>query len=227
MIFDCGFVIPLESEANCLIKKLINPKVYEKGTKKIILGELMNQKVSIIISGCGKIKSASATQFLIDKYPAKYYIHYGSAGALSSSLTIGDIVVADEVVEHDVKELFPKKIPPPVHVISANLFFLKRIVDNRNIHLGRILSGDEDVMTTERRKELAKEYNGLCVDWESAGFVLTCRLNKAEGIVLRVISDLAHEFTHQEYETNKEKVMDNILLTIRLIMDKNSGYSNF
>src|SRR3989344_5297918 len=118
MLFDFGFIIPLQAEAQPLIQKLTNKAIKKNASRIVYAGTVQNKKVSLIVSGCGKIKSASATQYLIDKYPAKAYIHYGTAGALSDKLHIGDIVIAKQIVEHDVVELFPKRIPPPIHKIS-------------------------------------------------------------------------------------------------------------
>src|SRR5438045_7588148 len=85
---DCGFVIPLEAEAAPLIKKLEEKRDFQYGSRKIILGKLINKNICLIISGCGKIKASSATQLLIDKYPAKIYINYGTACSFTSKLKI-------------------------------------------------------------------------------------------------------------------------------------------
>jgi nucleoside phosphorylase len=71
-----GLVIPLEAEAKPIIKRLTYKETVKIGTRTILTGRIGRKKLAIIISGCGKIKSASATQFLIDNYPASYYIHY-------------------------------------------------------------------------------------------------------------------------------------------------------
>ncbi|MCL5126771.1 MAG: 5'-methylthioadenosine/S-adenosylhomocysteine nucleosidase [Deltaproteobacteria bacterium] len=150
--FDFGFVIPLQAEARPLLDTLKNRK-HRDGSRTIYTGLFHNKKVSLIISGCGKIKSASATQYLIDGYPARTYIHYGTAGALSDKLNIGDIVIATQVIEHDVVELFPKKVPPPVHKIFTER--LKRQLKGFHgspLVWGSILSGDEDIITAKRKK---------------------------------------------------------------------------
>lgn len=203
---DFGFVVPLESEASIVLNNLKKRRKISYGLREVYTGTIDGNSISLIISGCGKIKSASATQLLIDKHPANLYIHYGSAGAISSSLKIGDVVAATEIIEHDVVELFPKKVPPPLHRIDNEV--LRKLHKNRDgLILGSIISGDEDVIATKRRDLLFKLHNSLCVDWESAGFVLTCNLNNVSGLILRIISDYAYEHTKLEYEKNKVAVM--------------------
>lgn len=209
--FDYGFVIPLEVEAMPLLRNCTLQKIHKIALRKIYTGVLFNKRVSVIISGCGKIKTASATQFLADAFPAKRYIHYGTAGALSDKLKIGDIIAATHVIEHDFVELFPKKIPPPIYKIT-HYFDAKKIKsENFSLIRGAILSGDEDIISTKRKQELNRLYKGLSVDWESAGFTLTCKLNAVKGYVFRGISDYAHEHTTTEYGKNQKLVMHNIL----------------
>lgn len=210
-MFDYGFIIPLKAEALPLLRKLKFQKIRRTALRTIYTGVLFTKKVSVIISGCGKIKSASATQLLIDMFPAKTYIHYGTAGALSDNLRIGDIIIATHVVEHDVVELFPEKIPPPMHKMTHRLNTKRIACKNFSLIPGIILSGDEDVISTKRKRELNRLHKGLSVDWESAGFALTCKLNRVEGHIFRGISDYAYEHAVVEYNKNQTLVINNIL----------------
>lgn len=219
-IFDFGFVIPLFAEAKPLLKEIKYCKTKKVASHEAYTGILFNKRVSLIISGCGKIKSAAATQFLIDTHPAKKYIHYGTAGAISNKLKIGDIIVATEVIEHDVIELFPQKTPPPRYKITPLL--LKNGLRENDFSLvwGKIVSGDEDVITTKRKLQLRKLYNGLSVDWESAGFALTCQLNNVPKYIIRGISDYAHGHTSSEYNKNQQTVIKSIVRLLEYVIAK-------
>jgi len=209
--FDFGFVIPVEAEAKPLLRLLKNKKVFRYGMRRVIAGLIWNKKVCMIISGCGKIKSASATQLLIDNYRARAYIHYGIAGAISDSLSIGDVILAKEVIEHDVIELFPVSKLPPIYITDEKFIKMFERLNHANIIIGRILSGDEDIIMQSRKDELFKQYKGLTVDWESAGFTLSCKMNNVRYLVLRGVSDLAHEHTIQEYRLNQSLAVNNII----------------
>lgn len=201
-----GFIIPLRAEAIFFLSNLSNIVETRISGRSIITGNLDSYEISIIISGCGKIKAASATQFLIDKFPCELYINFGTAGAISKDLKIGDIVVATEIIEHDVKEKFPEVLPPPVHHVSKNLI---RKLQHENLEFvyGAIISGDEDIITVNRRNALFRKHQCLTVDWESAGFALTCQLSLVPYLVFRTVSDLAYEQTVHEYKKNQKKVI--------------------
>lgn len=213
-----GLVVPLKEEAAPLLNKLKISFQEKVGHRNIVTGSLNNYKVSLIISGCGKIKTASATQLLIDKRPSDFYINFGTAGAISQNLEIGDIVVAREIIEHDVKEKFPEVVPPPIHIVNKEV--IKKLhTKNLNLKFGTIVSGDEDIVTTQRRKALFKKHNCLTADWESAGFALTCNINNVRFLVFRSVSDLAYKHTAQEYERNKKKVVENLIEAIIKSLD--------
>lgn len=215
-----GFVIPLESEAKFLLNKIEIIKDDFLFHRRLILAQLRNNNIVIMISGCGKIRTACATQFLIDKFKPKFLIHYGSAGGISSRIKIGDIIFATEVVEHDVKILFPKKIFPPVYKIKKSLIKEIKKIKNLNLFFGRIISGDKDIVNTKEKEKLFNKYKALSVDWESASFLLTCQINRKDALILRGVTDLAYENTAKEYKRNEKRVM--MILTNKLmkIIDK-------
>lgn len=217
IIYDYGFVVPLLKEAELLLSELVGEEVLQAQGRTIYRGVLGDRGVVFIISGTGKIRSASATQLLIDRYPAKHYVHFGCAGAICPSLKIGDVVRATSVIEHDVIELFPEKVEPPIHVVRAEL---PRAADKINDFVieGPVISGDEDIVRSSRKDELWNIHRGLCVDWESAGFVLTCNMNGVSGVVYRAVSDLAHEATTTEYLTYQKAAVDNLSAVIRNIL---------
>lgn len=208
-----GFVVALKEEAKPLLDKLKIFSEKQVGKRTVVLGSFSNHKVSLIISGCGKIKTACATQFLIDKYPSDFCFNFGTAGAISPDLKIGEIIIATKIIEHDVKEKFPKITSPPIHIINEE--FIKKFKALKiNLKFGPILSGDEDIVTTQRKKALFKKYRGLSTDWESAGFALTCEINNVPFLVFRTISDLAYEQTTEEYEKNQKTVIASLVEVI-------------
>lgn len=225
--YDYGFVTPLMAEAKPLIQKLSNKKKLLTNNRLVYVGKLGNKSIAVTVSGCGKIKSASTTQFLIDNYPSTLYVHYGTAGALAPDLKIGDIVIATKVIEHDFKELFPEVGRPPEHKVHINAKFQIRNNLKFKIWRGTILSGDEDIVGSKRKRELYGRYKGLSVDWESAGFALTCNLNRRKSLVLRGISDLAYEHTASEYKANQKLAINNILQLLGYILKKTSTSRSF
>src|SRR5699024_4090009 len=67
-----------------------------------IRGTLSNQEVILLKSGIGKVNAALSATILHQKYQPDYVINTGSAGGLDPSLSVGDIVISDRVIHHDV-----------------------------------------------------------------------------------------------------------------------------
>ena len=66
------------------------------------MGTLNGQNVVLVRSGMGKVNAAVCTQILIDMYAVDMVVNMGIAGAIAPDLKIGDIVVSDDLVQHDV-----------------------------------------------------------------------------------------------------------------------------
>ena len=81
--------------------------VMEKTEEKLIqgvsflTGRIEGQNCVVVQSGIGKVNAARVTQIMIDNFNLKYVINLGSAGALDPMLNIGDIVIGDELSQHD------------------------------------------------------------------------------------------------------------------------------
>lgn len=200
-----GFVVPMEKEARTLIRAMEKRKHATLKHRKLITGSLAGRKCVVLITGTGKIRSASGTQLLLDHFKCKVIYHFGSAGALSPDLKIGDFVVATDILEHDYIRKFGEEEDNPVahcqKQLGGRILKLAGRIDVR-AHPGRIVSGNEDVVTTSRRDELCKQFGGLSVDWESAGCALVCNTNRVPVAVIRAVSDYAYEKTHDEYSQN-------------------------
>lgn len=72
------------------------------GHKTVYLGLLNQQQVIVVFSGWGKVASASTTTMLIERYKITRLIFTGVAGAIAGHLEIGDIIIGDTFVQHDM-----------------------------------------------------------------------------------------------------------------------------
>src|SRR5690625_7906901 len=67
-----------------------------------IRGTLKEKELILLRSGIGKVNAAMATTILHERYQPNVVINTGSAGGLDPQLSIGDIIISDRVVHHDV-----------------------------------------------------------------------------------------------------------------------------
>ncbi len=205
-----GFCIPLKREIEGLLPQISNLEKHSLRKREYFTGQIAGKDCVAIQAGHGKIHSAASTQFLIDQFDCEMIFHMGSGGAISPDLEIGDIVVGEEIVEHDYIERFGSgdfKRPRSYSDKSLLNRFREFSKDsNQRVSFGVIVSGNEDVVTTVRRDELLEEYDGLSVDWESCGCAAVCNLENIPVLVLRAMSDFAYEHTNDEYYANANNV---------------------
>ena len=96
----------------------------------------------------------------------------GAAGGLSSQLSVGDVVVGTETVEHDYRLLFASRPLPRFPGNRSSIDGLRHSaqgVSGFQVAFDVIASGDEDVVTSERAQAIRDQTGAACVAWEGSG----------------------------------------------------------
>ncbi|MBC8079074.1 MAG: 5'-methylthioadenosine/adenosylhomocysteine nucleosidase [Gorillibacterium sp.] len=184
-------------------------------------GRFYNLHVVVCKSGVGKVNAAICTQVLIDQFLCDAIVFTGVAGALDPQLEIGDIVVSEECMQHDM-DVTPLGYARGIIPYQATSVFtahpeLVRIAMEAGQRLsvsrivsGRILSGDQFIANRETVMTLRQELNGTCAEMEGAAVAQVCVMNDIPFVVIRSMSDKADgsasvnfpEFAHQAAENS-------------------------
>jgi nucleoside phosphorylase len=163
----------------------------------------------LIRSGPGKANASAATAIGIAAHSPDLVLSAGIAGACSSAVTCGTIVVAKDVVFHDLRyvgagknSLRRSSFYVGERFIRCSRFscwrggngIVKAIRSAPNIvgrrsEWGRIASGDQFVWSPEARARICAETGALAVDMESAAIAQMCRMARVKVTAVRVISD--------------------------------------
>lgn len=193
----------------------IKPDIDIISTKNIVgldfyMGKMGGNNVVLVRSGIGKVNASICTQVLVDFYAVDFIINVGVAGAINKELKIGDIVVATDVMHHDMDTTFfgdELGVIPRIEESSfksdEELFNLaislseKQLINN-TVYSGRIVSGDQFICEAEKKNKISSHFKAYCVDMESAAIGQTCYLNKIPFIVIRSVSDGSDE--NNEYK---------------------------
>ena len=96
-----GIIVAEEKELNAVKNIMINIEeinIYEKTFYK---GTIENKNIVVVKSNVGKVNSSRVCQILIDKFKPALVINIGTAGSVNNKLDIGDVVVADKLVQYD------------------------------------------------------------------------------------------------------------------------------
>lgn len=96
---------------------------------KIKAAYIPDWRALVAPGGHGKTQFAVQAQYLIGEFPStELVICAGAAGSLSSQLSVGDVVVGTETVEHDYRQLFASRPLPrfPGHGPSIDEYVARR-----------------------------------------------------------------------------------------------------
>ena len=87
------------------------------------------------------------------------------------------------------------------------------------LHYGRILTGDQFVHKREKKLELGKEFEALCVDMESGAVAQVCYLMNVKFLIIRSISDSVTDESSMEYDKFAELAAENSKKILKKIIN--------
>jgi adenosylhomocysteine nucleosidase len=170
--------------------------------------------------GHGKTQFAVQAQYLIGHFPSvELVICAGAAGSLAPELSVGDVVIGTETVEHDYRQLFSTRPLPrfPGHGPSIDaLRGLAHGVSGFHVAFDVIASGDEDVVTPERAQAICDQTGAACVAWEGSGAARAALFNRIGSLEIRAVTDAADKEAPQRFEANLPIAMANLASLLRL-----------
>jgi adenosylhomocysteine nucleosidase len=164
----------------------------------------------LVRSGVGKVNAALCTQLVLDHYEPDAVVCTGTAGALHDGLDVGDIVVAEDCVQHDLHVDFldlPRGHIPfsDLRFFSASPPLVRRAKDvslaDRALRTGRVCTGDTFVQDPAARADIQAALEGDCVEMEGAAVGQVCTLNDVPFLLVRAISDRADGHSDVDFPT--------------------------
>lgn len=194
-----GIIAAMQEEMNEV--KNIMEDIKEKQIHELtfIEGIVNNRECVLVQSGVGKVNAARTTQIMIDKYDIEYVINVGSAGTTKDDLNIGDIVVAEKVVQHDfdITAFGHKKgyISNVGDFILADNNLVDKIIsckifdNNVKTKKGIVASGDIFCTEENMKNKIKDKFNADAVEMEGAAIAQVCYLDKIPFVIIRSISD--------------------------------------
>ena len=202
-----GIICATETEMKAIINEIKN--IRENNVGKIIFfeGKLNNKDIVFVQSGIGKVNAAITATLLIEKYDVDEVIFSGVAGALDKVLKIGDIVIAEDVVQHDFD--------------TGAFGYKKGQIPQMEIklHYGRILTGDQFIYKKDEKLDLGREFEALCVDMESGAVAQVCYIMNVKFLIIRSISDSVTDESSMEYDKFAELAAENSKKILKKIIN--------
>lgn len=218
-----GFISAMQEEQTGLIDALQNRQTETRGMREYISGDLNGLPSVFVLSRMGKVAAAATAVTLIERFAVTHIVFTGVAGAASDAVKVGDIVVATELVQHDMdaSPLFPRFEIPLTglshfavdaglseKLVAAAQDFLRLDyiqtisgadraqfhLHDPQVHRGLIASGDEFVSCANRLATISEGLPGLlAIEMEGAAVAQVCFEFAIPFAVMRTISDAANE----------------------------------
>lgn len=203
-----AILTPLQEELAFLIAGLeqFGLKKRELRVGNLDIFEFSEVDLLVTCGGHGKTQFGIHSQYLLCQIPQiRLLVCAGAAGALSDALSVGDVVVATETVEHDYNLKFVNRPLPRFAGDRQTIKVLQNLPWKDlafSMHFGAVASGDEDVVDAARGQELRTLTNCIAVAWEGAGGARACKFNEKCYVELRGITDTANHLAAVDFEAN-------------------------
>ena len=187
-----GIIVAEEKELNA-VKEIMNNiekiNIYEKIFYK---GLIENKHVIVVKSNVGKVNSARCCQILIDKFNPNLVINVGTAGSVDNHLDIGDVVVANALVQYDFDVTpFGRKLGEIENIGECIKVKdeLLNLFDGIDVTIGCIASGDKFIVNIEEKNNIRNIFNALCIEMEGSSIGQVCYLDSVPFLIIRSITD--------------------------------------
>lgn len=208
-----GLIGAMEVEVSALKEAMKVDRVVTKAGMNFYEGMLKGTPAVVVQCGVGKVNAAMCVQILADLFHITHVLNTGVAGSLNADLDIGDILVSELTIQHDV-DASPLgyqlgKIPgfenrefrADAGMADAVMDACKRV--NQDIHSvkGCVVSGDQFISDAKVKEHLISEFHGDCAEMEGAAIAQAAVLNGIPFVIVRAISDKADGSANMDYPT--------------------------
>jgi len=209
--------IPLEMEG--LRALMTETEVETVSGIEFVRGMIGNSPVVTAVCGVGKVFAALCTQTMILRYAPTRVINTGVAGSLSPALTIGNIAVASDVVQHDMDT---SPLGDPVGLLSginvvhvpADPALCEALSDcaracELTVQSGTIATGDQFIASPEKKTYIRDTFGAIACEMEGGAVGHVCYVNGVPFAILRAISDGGDDAAQMDYPTFARMAAEN------------------
>jgi adenosylhomocysteine nucleosidase len=231
-----GLISALQQEQQGLVDEMSNAQRHPRAMREYVHGKLWEMDCVCVLSRLGKVAAAATVATLIERFGVTHIVFTGVAGAADPAVRVGDVVIADALLQHDMDAtpLFPRFEVPLTGqnrfatdlgltdrlAAAANAFFTQDLhaavgtgdreafrLHQPRVHRGLIGSADEFIDSAARLQELKSFLPDLlAVEMEGAAVAQVCFEFGIPFAVIRTISDNANEHAPLDFMRFIERV---------------------
>ncbi|KLR57052.1 5'-methylthioadenosine/adenosylhomocysteine nucleosidase [Diaphorobacter sp. J5-51] len=215
----------LSEEQGGLMHALQQPEQLRHAGRVFWRGRLHGQPVVLALSGIGKVAAATTAAVLAERFGPARMVFTGVAGGVGEGVQVGDVVVAQDYLQHDfdASPIVPRWEVPGyggarMDCDAALTALLSGAVrdwltraqgtfdanSQPRLHQGLMASGDRFVSAAQESRALraallAAGHDVLAVEMEGAAVAQVCRDYGLPFAAVRTISDRADDSAHVDF----------------------------
>lgn len=224
-----GILGAMAQEIDEVKKLMTDVKTHEIGGRTFFEGDLQGKHCVVAFSKWGKVAATMTSVILITVFKVDEIVFIGTAGGIAPGIKVGDVVVANRLVQHDVDSRPMQKqfeIPQlnKIYIetdsrlrdlaMQATQSLIERgngviinkekaaefSITNTTLHRGDVASGDKFINSAEQRDTLLSLLPDVkCVEMEGAAVAQACCEFDIPFVVIRIISDSADGNAHFDF----------------------------
>jgi len=213
----------MPEEVSLVVSTLTRVTTREFGRRQFHQGSFHGIEIVVAFSRMGKVAAAATVTQLLAAYPVSELVFTGVAGGIREDLAIGDVVIATELIQHDMdaSPIFPRYEVPLLGkarftadpAISERLAvasgeFLAQDLELQvaadelkffeiaapRVVAGLVASGDKFFATAAESRRLERDLPAVaCVEMEGAAVAQVCDEYGVRFGILRTVSDTSDE----------------------------------
>ncbi|HGC8807712.1 TPA: 5'-methylthioadenosine/adenosylhomocysteine nucleosidase [Streptococcus agalactiae] len=196
-----GIIAAMEEELKLLVENLEDKSQETVLSNVYYSGRYGEHELVLVQSGVGKVMSAMSVAILVESFKVDAIINTGSAGAVATGLNIGDVVVADTLVYHDVDLTafgydYGQMSMQPLYFHSDKTFVstFEAVLSKEEMisKVGLIATGDSFIAGQEKIDVIKGHFpQVLAVEMEGAAIAQAAQATGKPFVVVRAMSDTA------------------------------------
>lgn len=224
-----GIMSAMHEELSAVLAAMADQQRVRVAGRDFWVGHWQGQPVVAVLSRIGKVAAATTVSILLDRFQVACVVFTGVAGGLAPNVRVGDVVVAQGLIQHDMdaSPLCPRYEVPfygracfdadprlsaqlalaSAHVLaSAPAHLGHETMGQFNlvspvVHQGLLVSGDRFVSTSPESHALTQAFPAaLAVEMEGAAVAQVCWDYQIAFAAVRTVSDRADDNAHTDFQ---------------------------
>ena len=214
-----GIIAAMQIEIDGIKEKLTDSYTVNISGIDFECGYIGSRRVVCAKCGVGKVFAALCAQTMCLRFSLDCIINTGVAGGLGDGLSVLDVVVADNVVQHDMDT---SPLGDPVGLLSGinivNIPCDKNVSDTlaKSVEAvgvkcvrGTVATGDQFVSTEEKRQYIKDTFSAIACEMEGGAIGQVCYVNEVPFGIIRAISDGGNDDAVLDYPAFAAKAAEN------------------